>query len=92
MSKHYVSMTDFEYVADLLRALRVFAPEFEHLSEEVTEELIESLGVSEAALRRAAPKSRSNPQTRRSDTQGAHASCSATHLARASIFTVIKAR
>lgn len=54
MSKHYVSMTDFEYVADLLRALRVFAPEFEHLSEDVTEELIESLGVSEAALRRAA--------------------------------------
>lgn len=47
-------MTDFEYVADLLRALRVFAPEFEHLSDEVTEELIESLGVSEAALRRAA--------------------------------------
>ena len=54
MSKQYVSMTDFEYVADLLRALRVFAPEFEHLSQEVTEELIESLGVSEAALRRAA--------------------------------------
>lgn len=54
MSKQYVSMTDFEYVADLLRALRVFAPEFEHLSEDVTEELIESLGVSEAALRRAA--------------------------------------
>jgi len=54
MSKQYVSMTDFEYVADLLRALRVFAPEFEHLSDEVTEELIESLGVSEAALRRAA--------------------------------------
>lgn len=47
-------MTDFEYVADLLRALRVFAPEFEHLSDEVTEELIESLGTSEAALRRAA--------------------------------------
>lgn len=54
MSKHYVSVTDFEYVADLLRALRVFAPEFEHLSDEVTEELIESLGISEAALRRAA--------------------------------------
>lgn len=54
MSKQFVSMTDFEYVADLLRALRVFAPEFEHLSEDVTEELIESLGVSEAALRRAA--------------------------------------
>lgn len=54
MSKQFVSMTDFEYVADLLRALRVFAPEFEHLSDEVTEELIESLGVSEAALRRAA--------------------------------------
>lgn len=54
MSKQYVSMTDFEYVADLLRALRVFAPEFEHLSQDVTEELIESLGVSEAALPRAA--------------------------------------
>jgi|GEM_PF-3155892 len=54
MSKQYISMTDFEYVADLLRALRVFAPEFEHISEEVTQELIESLGVSEAALRRAA--------------------------------------
>ncbi len=54
MNKHYVSMTDFEYVADLLRALRVFAPEFEHISDEVTEELIESLGISEAALRRAA--------------------------------------
>ena len=54
MSKQYVSMTDFEYVADLLRALRVFAPEFEHLSQDVTDELIESLGVSEAALRRAA--------------------------------------
>jgi hypothetical protein len=54
MSKQFVSMTDFEYVADLLRALRVFAPEFEHLSKDVTEELIESLGVSEAALRRAA--------------------------------------
>lgn len=54
MSKQYVSMTDFEYVADLLRALRVFAPDFEHLSEDVTQELIESLGVSEAALRRAA--------------------------------------
>lgn len=54
MSKHYVSVTDFEYVADLLRALRVFAPEFDHLSDEVTKELIESLGISEAALRRAA--------------------------------------
>ena len=54
MPKKYVSMTDFEYVADLLRALRVFAPEFEHLSEDVIEELVESLGVSEAALRRAA--------------------------------------
>lgn len=54
MTKHFVSVTDFEYVADLLRALRVFAPEFEHISAEVTQELIESLGVSEAALRRAA--------------------------------------
>lgn len=54
MAKQYVSMTDFEYVADLLRALRTFAPEFEHLSDAVVEELIESLGISEAALRRAA--------------------------------------
>ena len=34
--------------------LRVFAPELEHLSEGVSEDLIESLGISEAALRRAA--------------------------------------
>lgn len=54
MTKQYISMTDFEYVADLLRALRIFAPEFEHISDEVTQELVESLGVSEAALRRAA--------------------------------------
>lgn len=54
MTKHFVSVTDFEYVADLLRALRVFAPEFEHISEDVAQDLIESLGVSEAALRRAA--------------------------------------
>ncbi|MEC7289396.1 MAG: hypothetical protein VXW22_04800 [Pseudomonadota bacterium] len=54
MSKQNLSMTDFEYVADLLRALRVFAPEFENLSDAVTQELVESLGVSEAALRRAA--------------------------------------
>ena len=54
MTKQYLSMTDFEYVADLLRALRVFAPEFEHISEDVAQDLIESLGISEAALRRAA--------------------------------------
>ena len=54
MAKHFVSVTDFEYVADLLRALRVFAPEFEHISDDVAQDLIESLGVSEAALRRAA--------------------------------------
>lgn len=54
MTKHFVSMSDFEYVADLLRALRVFAPELEHLSEGVSEDLVESLGISEAALRRAA--------------------------------------
>ena len=53
MSQKYISMTDFEYVADLLRALRIFAPEFENISEEVKQELMESLGVSEAALRRA---------------------------------------
>lgn len=54
MTKQYLSMTDFEYVADLLRALRVFAPEFEHISPEFAEDLIDSLGISEAALRRAA--------------------------------------
>lgn len=54
MTKQYLSMTDFEYVADLLRALRVFAPEFEHISPEVAEDLVDSLGISEAALRRAA--------------------------------------
>ena len=54
MTKQYLSVTDFEYVADLLRALPVFAPEFEHISEEVAQDLIDSLGISEAALRRAA--------------------------------------
>lgn len=50
----YISMSDFEYVADLLRAMHTFAPEFEHLSNEVKEDLAETLRGSEAALRRAA--------------------------------------
>lgn len=61
MKKHYVSETDFEYVADLLRALRVFAPEMEHISNQTAQDLIESLAVSEAALRRAAAEIASLP-------------------------------
>ncbi|MEP1142589.1 MAG: hypothetical protein ABJH52_02625 [Henriciella sp.] len=54
MAEKYLETTDFQYVADLLRAMRVFAPEFEHVSDPVRKELVDSLGLSEAALRRAA--------------------------------------
>lgn len=54
MGDKYLSMTDFEYVADLLRAMRTFAPEFDNLSDDAKQDLIDSLGISEAALRRAA--------------------------------------
>lgn len=54
MTKHYISMSDFEYVADILRALRVFAPDLKNLSPSAADDLVESLAVSEAALRRAA--------------------------------------
>lgn len=54
MAEKYLETSDFQYVADLLRAMRVFAPEFEHVSDPVRQELIESLSLSEAALRRAA--------------------------------------
>ena len=54
MAEKYLDLSDFEYVADLLRAIRTFAPEFENLSEAVKQDLLETLGASEAALRRAA--------------------------------------
>ena len=54
MGDKYLSMTDFEYVADLLRAMRTFAPEFDNLSDAIKQDLIDSLSPSEVALRRAA--------------------------------------
>ena len=54
MAEKYLELSDFEYVADLLRAIRTFAPEFENLSDAVKQDLFETLGASEAALRTAA--------------------------------------